>query len=118
MFTESNQMCASGRRKIRADVLKARRNVPAKMNGGMELISNMNFSSSIKAEHIEALVNVNIIEDKRIIRKLRNRASALVSRNKKTEEIESLTYQLGEDSYQLLQIFIFLYILYSMSSNI
>ena len=36
------------------------------------------------------------VEDKRVARKLRNRASALASRNKRTEEIEMLTYRLGK----------------------
>lgn len=46
----------------------------------------------------ESSANVSITEDKKATRKLRNRASALASRNKRTEEIEALTYRLGKSN--------------------
>ena len=92
----ADTMRPSDRRKARANVLRSRRNQRA-------IICEQGPSSILgtflprKNSMTDAPIPVfeDIIEDKKIARKLRNRASALASRNKRTDEIEMLTYRLG-----------------------
>ena len=84
-------MCPSERRKVRANVLKARRSSPIPVSEP-EVVAFIHLTESKKTYPPEN----EDVEDKRVARKLRNRASALASRNKRTEEIETLTYRLGK----------------------
>ena len=89
----SNSMCPSERRKVRANVLKARRVSPL-ITVETKICPTRNSSITHKISPLETSTPVDGTEDKRVARKLRNRASALASRNKRTEEIEMLTYRL------------------------
>lgn len=84
-------MCPSERRKVRANVLRARRSSPTPASEP-EVVAFVHLTESKKTYPPEN----EDVEDKRVARKLRNRASALASRNKRTEEIETLTYRLGK----------------------
>ena len=87
-------ICPSDRRKMRANVLKLRRTTPTLCKSEPDALSSA--TDVNEATKAESTANVSITEDKKATRKLRNRASALASRNKRTEEIEALTYRLGK----------------------
>jgi hypothetical protein len=88
-------ICPSDRRKMRANVLRTRRMTPTLCKPEPDALSSaIDLNEVTKAE---SSANVSITEDKKTTRKLRNRASALASRNKRTEEIEALTHRLGRN---------------------
>ena len=86
--------CPTDRRKSRAKLLKARR---LSLHTAHQTVSAVGHISK-DGTATECNIFGSSGDDKKASRKLRNRASALASRNKRSEEIESLTYRLGKCS--------------------
>lgn len=86
--------CPSDRRKNRASVLRSKRlATSAVCKSSSHSTDNQLETQKASIQTSRATCNV---EDRKTSRKLRNRASALASRNKRTEEIDALTLKLGE----------------------
>lgn len=86
--------CPSDRRKNRASLLRSKRLATSTVcKSSSHSTDNQPEVQKASIQPSRATCNV---EDRKTSRKLRNRASALASRNKRTEEIDALTLKLGK----------------------
>lgn len=87
--------CPSDRRKHRASLLRSKRLTTSTICKSSSHIPD-NKHELLQITTIQTARATCYVEDRKTSRKLRNRASALASRNKRNEEIDALTLKLGK----------------------
>ena len=88
--------CPSDRRKNRASLLRSKRLATSTVCKSSSYPYSTDNQPEVQKASIQTSKATCNVEDRKTSRKLRNRASALASRNKRTEEIDALTLKLGK----------------------